>query len=75
LKPIQEKELLDARQIESLFSNVDVILNTNKILLKKLQQRSLESSNEFSLMSIGDVFLEVVRIIHNLLKLITLILG
>ena len=58
LGPINERNLLDPKDVSAIFSNVEAILPVNEALLKDLQQRQAKNA---VIDGIGDIFLKHVR--------------
>eukprot|EP01119_Soliformovum_irregulare_P010085 TRINITY_DN2464_c0_g1_i1.p1 TRINITY_DN2464_c0_g1~~TRINITY_DN2464_c0_g1_i1.p1 ORF type:complete len:1117 (-),score=381.50 TRINITY_DN2464_c0_g1_i1:42-3215(-) len=57
LKSLRENEIIDAQTISSIFMNVELLININKEMLDKLEQRIEESSSRYWL--IGDILLSM----------------
>ena len=63
LMPLREKKLLSEPVINSIFSNVTILFNLNKLLLKELT----DSINTHNGDTIGSCFLRLVCYTHLLL--------
>jgi hypothetical protein len=58
INPIQEKKLLNKKQMTAIFANVDTIYEINSNLLQELEKRQ---ASETIISRIGDIFVSQVR--------------